>query len=158
MNTIASSPASDFDFLIGAWRVHNRKLKTRLAASNEWLEFPATLEFRKILNGLGNIDQFQAEFDGKPFEGVSLRVFNPATGLWTIYWMDTNKPVLAEQVVGSFKDGRGEFYGEEEFNGRKVKLRFIWSEIATTSPRWEQAYFDEAQQNWETNWVTTFQK
>lgn len=158
MATTLSAHAHDFDFLAGAWNIHNRRLKHRLADSNEWEEFPATLEFRKILNGLANIDQFKAQFNGAPFEGVSLRVFNPATSQWTIYWMDTSKPALAEQVVGAFRDGRGEFFGEEEFNGRKVKLRFLWSETTTTKPRWEQAYFDEAKQEWETNWVMEFSK
>lgn len=156
MNANDSTQARGFDFLEGKWHVHNRKLKTRLAGSNEWTEFPATLEFRKILNGLANIDQYRAAFDGEPFEGASLRVFNPATELWTIYWMDTHKPVLAEQVVGTFQDGRGEFFGEEEFNGHNVKLRFLWSETTTPRPRWEQAYFDEAKQEWETNWVMEF--
>lgn len=158
MRTTYSVHAHDFDFLAGEWSIHNRRLKHRLAGSNEWEEFPATLEFRKILNGLANLDQFHAQFEGAPFEGVSLRVFNPATEQWTIYWMDTNKPMLAEQVVGAFENGRGEFFGEEEFNGGKVKLRFLWSETTTTKPRWEQAYFDEAKQEWETNWVMKFSK
>ena len=154
--TPARSNSSDFDFLMGRWHVQNRRLKARLVGSDEWIEFPATLEFGKILNGLANADQFKTEFNGETFEGVSLRVFNPATGLWTIYWMDTNRPILTEQVIGSFNNGRGEFYGEEDYNGRRVKLRFIWSEITKRSARWEQAYFDEATKEWETNWVMTF--
>ena len=33
----------DFDFLVGQWRVHHRKLKERLANSREWIEFEGTL-------------------------------------------------------------------------------------------------------------------
>lgn len=156
--TAAVTPSKhDFDFLLGNWQVQNKRLKARLVGSKEWLEFPARLEEgRKILNGLALMDQYKAEFNGEYFEGVSLRIFNPATEQWTIYWMDTNHPVITEQVVGVFKDGVGEFYGEELFAGKPVKLRFIWSEITAQSARWEQAYFDEAREAWETNWIMEF--
>ena len=100
------SKKSDFDFLLGKWQVQNKRLKERLVGSNEWIEFPARLEGgRKFLNGLALMDQYKAEFNGEYFEGVSLRLFKPATEKWTIYWMDTSHPEMTEQVVGAFKDG-----------------------------------------------------
>ncbi len=154
---VTQSRRTDFDFLLGKWEVRNRRLKARLVGSDEWVEFSARLEKgRKLLNGLALMDQFKAEFDGKYFEGASLRLFNPVTEQWTIYWMDTNHPEITEQVVGGFKDGIGEFYGEELFQGKPVKLRFIWSEITARSARWEQAYFDEARSRWEINWIMEF--
>jgi hypothetical protein len=33
----------DFDFLVGHWRVHHRKLKERLANNHEWIDFEGTL-------------------------------------------------------------------------------------------------------------------
>jgi hypothetical protein len=86
-----TSSQNDFDFLIGKWTIHNRKLKTRLNNSTEWTEFEAAAECRTILNGFGNIDSFQTVFDGKPFEGMSLRLFNPKTRLWSIYWPALNR-------------------------------------------------------------------
>ena len=148
---------NDFDFLLGTWEVQNRRLQERLVGSTEWLEFPARLEgSMKLLNGLALLDQYKAEFNGEPFEGVSLRVFNPAKEQWTIYWMDTSHPEMTEQVVGKFKDGIGEFYGEEMFEGKSMKLRFLWSDITAESARWEQAYYDEARGVWETNWIMEF--
>ena len=156
-DAVATSRKTDFDFLLGKWQVRNKRLRARLAGSNEWVEFPARLEEgRKVLDGLALMDQFKAEFDGEYFEGVSLRVFNPATERWTIYWMDTSHPEITEQVVGAFRDGVGDFYGEELFEGKPVKLRFIWSEITASSARWEQAYFDQAREVWETNWIMEF--
>ena len=102
------------------------------------------------------MDQYKAEFNSECFEGVSLRVFNPETEQWTIYWMDTSHPEITEQVVGGFKDRIGEFYGEELFKGKPVKLSFIWSETTATIARWEQAYFDERRDAWETNWIMAF--
>ena len=90
---ILPSPGSsknDFDFLIGKWKVKNRKLKSRLNDCREWIEFDATNEDYGVLNGLGNIDHFKTVLDEKPFEGLTIRLFNPVTKLWSIYWADSN--------------------------------------------------------------------
>ena len=98
----------DFDFLIGDWRVLNRRLKRPLSDADEWSEFPATLEgSTQLLGGLALMERYVAELGGEPFEGVGLRLFNPATGEWTIYWMDTRGARLVEQVIGVFADRDG---------------------------------------------------
>ena len=154
---MTQSKKTDFDFLLGKWQVRNKRRNEWLVGSNEWTEFPARLEgSRKLLNDLVLMEQFIAEFNDEYFEGVSIRVFSPGTGQWTIYWMDTSHPEITEQVVGTFNDGVGEFYGEEMFKGKRVKLRFIWSEITERSARWEQAYFDDARNKWEANWIMQF--
>lgn len=158
-DALTQSKKNDFDFLIGEWHVQNKRLKTPFADSNEWVEFPAKLEgSRKLLNGLLIMEQFKAELNGKYFEGISLRVFSPTTMQWTIYWVDTGSAQLKEQVIGTFKDDTGEFYGygKELFRDKLVKMRFIWSDITTKSARWEQAYFDDKRGAWETNWIMEF--
>ena len=151
-----SSKATDFDFLMGRWEVRDLRLTGWLAGADEWIELAATLDVRPLLGGLANVDQFRSTVRGEPFEGVSLRLFNPEDETWTIYWMDTNGPRLIEQVTGSFKNGIGEFHGEEIFRGEPVPMRFLWSEITKISARWEQAYYDEANDAWETNWIMEF--
>ncbi|HXV76536.1 MAG TPA: hypothetical protein VD788_09470 [Candidatus Polarisedimenticolaceae bacterium] len=148
----------DFDFLVGRnWHVRNRVRVERLANCDEWTEFDARLlDVRKILGGLGNIDRFSARRDGKPFEAVSLRLFNPSSGLWTIYWADNVSATLTEQVTGRFVDGVGEFLGRETYRGQTVELRFRWTDVTERSPRWEQAYLDESTGEWETNWIMRF--
>jgi hypothetical protein len=88
------SSKQDFDFLAGAWKIRNRKLKEPLAGRNEWDEFHATQNCRQILLGLGDFDIFSTEFDGKAFEGFTLRLFDPQTRLWTIYWADSKEARL----------------------------------------------------------------
>ena len=103
---ILPSPAAsknDFDFFIGKWKVKNRKLKTRLNDSNEWIEFDATNEDYSALHGLGNMDHFKTSFNEIPFEGLTVRLFNPVTKLWSIYWADSNTGVLDVPQVGSFE-------------------------------------------------------
>jgi hypothetical protein len=147
----------DFDFLYGHWKVHNRRLKERLAGSNEWQEFGATQECWPILGGYGNVDAFHPGADAPfAFEGASVRIFDPASGEWSIYWADTVRNRLEFNVKGRFEGGRGTFLGEDEHLGRKWPLRFQWDTTISEGPRWEQAYFDDRSGVWETNWIMTF--
>ena len=86
----ARSSQKDFDFFIGKWRIKNRKLKTRLDNCEEWVEFEATQTDYKALNGLANMDHFYTTLNGKTFEGMTIRLFDPKSKLWSIYWADSN--------------------------------------------------------------------
>ena len=148
----------NFNFLIGKWSVLNRRLKERLKNCNEWIEFQAEMETKSILNGLGLMDEMKSSYFGEAFIGLSIRMINPASNKWTIYWADTANPAigLKEQVVGEFKNGTGEFFGKEIFNNKEVKLRFIWKKPSVDTAKWEQAYYDDARNEWETNWTMLF--
>ena len=148
----------DFDFLMGSWRVHNRCLKEKLHASNEWIEFEGFSEVQPLLNGMGNLDQFSANRDGKTIKGISLRLFDPTLGEWSIYWADTVRAgILQPPMVGKFDGFSGEFFGAEEAGGKPVLCRFRW-ESGQESPRWEQAFSSDEGKNWETNWIMTFSR
>lgn len=145
---------NDFDFLVGKWRVHNRKLRERLKGSSEWIEFEATHEMQKTLDGLGNQDVFHSDHDG--FTGMSFRFFNPATKQWAIYWADNRRGTLDPPVYGTFKNNIGTFGGIDTHEGRQILIRFLWTRIDTPAPRWEQAFSEDGGQTWETNWVMDF--
>jgi hypothetical protein len=151
-----NSGARDFDFLHGKWKVQNRMLKDRLKGSREWWEFPATLEVRPILTNQGNVDQFKATIGNTYLEGVTLRLFHPKTKQWSLHWVDNLTMELQTPLVGGFKNGRGEFFADDVWQGQKVRARFIWSEIKRASARWEQAYSTDGGKTWEVNWVMTF--
>jgi len=121
-----TSSESDFDFFEGKWKLHNRKLKSRLSNSTEWTEFESTQEMYRVLNGIGNIDNFLATFDGKPFEGMTVRLFNPKTRLWAIYWADTNEGILQPPVLGSFENNIGHFFTKDRFNNKPILVVFRW--------------------------------
>ena len=148
----------NFDFLIGKWSVLNKRLKERLRNSNNWEEFDAEMETKPILNGLGLMDEMKSSHFGDEFIGLSIRMLNPKTNEWKIYWADTENPelLLKEQVVGKFENGIGEFFGEEMYQGKKMKLRFVWKKESINTAQWEQAYYDELNKQWETNWIMIF--
>ena len=151
-----NSSESDFDFLEGSWHVHNRKLNQRLTNCQEWTEFEATGTLRKILQGFGNIDDFITAFDGKPFEGMSLRIFNPQTKLWAIYWSDTSRYTLDKPVYGSFDGDLATFYCFDVFNGKEILVKFQWDKSDPAKPVWSQAFSPDNGKTWEWNWYMTF--
>jgi len=147
----------DFDFLLGSWKMHNRFLKGRLQNSQEWVEFDGTLRVHPILKGLGNIDEYSAVREGRAIEGATLRLFNPATGDWSLYWVDNVRTgILQPPMVGQFQGAVGEFLGDEEVNGRKVRCRFRWTRTNPDAPKWEQAFSSDGGKTWETNWIVNF--
>jgi hypothetical protein len=149
----STSSAHDFDFLEGKWHVHNRKLKARLQKSNKWEEFEAELHMRKTLNGLGNVENYYATFNEKPFEGMAIRLFKPDTKLWTIYWVDSNGPTMDEHpVTGSFENGIGKFYANDSFNDKPILVLYQWDAINPEAPKWSQAFSEDGGKTWEWNW------
>ena len=148
--------ARDFDFWIGRWTVRNRVLRERLAGSDEWDEFDATVEARLILDGLGNEDEFQTDHDGG-FTGMSFRFFDPVQKRWSIYWADSRRPgVLDPPVFGGFAGDVGVFEGPDTHAGRPILMRFTWTGVTTSAPRWEQAFSEDDGETWETNWIMDF--
>jgi hypothetical protein len=140
----------DFDFIAGAWTLHNRRLKTRWAGSNEWDEFPAVDCGAVYLGGVVNIDELH--FPTKGWGGVTFRTFDVEKRQWSIYWVNGKTGKMFPPVVGGFDGDRGEFYGEDEDEGRPVKVRFLWIKQGPDRAHWEQAFSLDGK-SWEVNWM-----
>jgi hypothetical protein len=150
------SDVSDFDFWLGEWTIHNRRLRERLAGSEEWEDFEGRVRAWKILDGHGNADEFRTHYAGG-FVGMSFRFFDPTTKQWSIYWADSRRPGLLDPpVIGGFDGDTGVFEGDDTFGGRPVRVRFSWSGVTTPTPRWEQAFSADGGATWETNWEMDF--
>jgi hypothetical protein len=151
---------NDFDFLLGRWHIHNRKLADPLdPQGTEWVEFQATGTAQPTLGGLGNTDTFSAAAmppDGRPFEGMAVRLYEPRAGLWRIWWASTRRPGhLDPPMEGRFTGGHGVFLGDDEVAGKPIKARFDWYADKHT-PRWEQAFSFDGGRTWIPNWVMSF--
>lgn len=154
-----TSSENDFDFLVGSWNVKNRMLKARLSNSKEWSEFDSTLDMRKILLGLANVEAYKSELNGKSFEGMAVRLFNPKTRLWSIYWADSNNGTLDQfPVVGSFEGGVGKFYAKDKFNDKDIVTLYQWDKTDPKRPIWSQAFSPNNGKTWEWNWYMTLTK
>ena len=144
--------ARDFDFFVGRWKIHNRRLAERLRGGAAWDEFEATCVARPLPGGLGNEDEYHTDFGGG-FIGVTFRLFDRTAGLWSLYWADSRRGVLDPPVVGSFTGDVGTFEGTDTFEGRPIRVRFVWTRLLPGRARWEQAFSADDGRTWETNWV-----
>lgn len=140
----------DFDFLDGAWTVSNRRLMKRGVGSTEWDEFPAITCAQLYLGGVVDVDELR--FPTKGWAGVTLRTFDLEKRQWSIYWINSRAGRLLPPVVGGFEGDRGEFYGEDEDDGRPVKVRFVWTKHGPDRAEWEQAFSYDGR-TWEVNWT-----
>jgi hypothetical protein len=148
----------DFDFLFGSWVVANRKLRDPLdRGCEEWVEFPATVTSRPVIGGLGNVDDFSAPtYPGHAgYEGMALRLFEPKTGLWRIWWAANARPGgLDTPLVGRFDGEVGTFECDDTIDSRDLRIRFQWWHTAddTGLPRWRQSFRFAGESDWVPNW------
>ena len=143
----------DFDFDIGTWRTHLRRLMHPLSGSSTWIEYEGTTVVRKIWNGRANLAELKA--DGPPghLEVLSLRLYNPESHQWSLNSANVKTGTISVPTVGEFKNNRGEFYDWEVINGRMVLVRNVWKDISANSCTFEQAFSDDGGKTWEVNWV-----
>ena len=154
---VERSGQHDFDFVIGSWKIHLKRLVHPLTGSTTWVEFDGTDEARKLFGGRANLDQFAVKSTAGLVEGLTLRMYSEQAHQWSIYWGNMKDGSLGQPViptVGSFKDGRGEFYDQEPYNGRMIFVRYVWSAITATSAHFEQSFSTDGGKTWEVNWIT----
>ncbi len=148
-------PEDDFNFMFGKWRVTHRRLRERLSGCSDWDTFEGTSETFPVLGGTGNLEDNLLHLPGGAYRAVALRSFDPATKLWSIWWLDGRAPHrLDTPVTGRFEDDTGEFYVDDTSDDRPIRVRFRW--IRGDRPRWEQAFSTDNGESWETNWTMTF--
>lgn len=146
----------DFDFLVGCWTIRHRRLKARLAGRDDWAEFDGTCVMREILQGLGNMDDNWLDLPEGGYAAITFRRFDPALRRWSIWWLDARHPDIEPPVRGHFENGEGLFFGDDVFEGRPIKVRFLWSAITATTCEWRQAFSEDGGATWETNWEMAF--
>jgi hypothetical protein len=145
----------DFDFNIGAWKIHTRLLLHPLTGSSDWVDLNGTVHVRKVWNGRAQLEEIEADGSTGHFEGLTLFLYNPQAHQWGQYFVDSAVGVLNQPQIGEFKNGRGELFGLESFNGRTIFVRFVWSDITPNSHHVEQSFSDDGGKTWQPNFVAT---
>lgn len=147
---------ADFDFFIGSWTLQNRCLREWLKGSTSWEEFRGASVVRKILGGLGHIEEVTMERASGAAEELVVRLFDPQTRQWSIYEADSGSGFDLRPVIATFKDGRMEGHAYTPWEGKYIFRRVVWSEITAASFHWEQAFSADGGSTWETNWIADF--
>jgi hypothetical protein len=143
----------DFDFQIGTWNTHLSRLLHPLTGSTTWTEYTGITVARKVWNGRANLLELVADGPAGHFEGLSLRLYNPQSRQWSLNFSNSKGGTLSEATIGEFKNGRGEFFAQESFDGRAIFVRFVISVITPDSCRFEQSFSDDGGKTWEVNWI-----
>jgi hypothetical protein len=167
MNPVKSAPHAvvnehdgqhDFDFNFGAWKTHVSILQHPLTGSRTWAEYDGISVVRKVWNGRASVFELNVSGAAGHIEGVGLRLYNPQSHQWNLNWANSRDGSLEKPMIGAFKNGRGEFYDQETFNGKAIFVRNDFSDITPDSSRFEQAFSDDGGKTWETNWLMTFRR
>jgi len=151
----AADGERDFDFAIGTWKTHVKRLTRPLTGSNTWAEYEGTTVTRKVLDGRANLAELRIAGPAGSIEGVSLRLYNPESRQWSLNFAPVRSGTLSPPTIGEFRDGRGEFYAQETLAGRAILVRFVISGITADSARYEQAFSPDGGKTWEVNWIAT---
>ena len=145
----------DFDFNIGTWQTHIKRLVHPLTGSSTWIEMNGTVVVRKVWDGRAQLEEVEADGSGAHHESLSLFLYNPESRQWSINFAGSKDGSLSPPAVGEFKNGRGEFFDQEPFNGRSILVRIVWSDITPDSHRFEQSFSDDGGKTWEPNFTAT---
>jgi hypothetical protein len=148
--------AHDFDFLIGDWKAHVRRLPDRLVGSNKWVEYDGISNHHKLLDSNANFEQFEVWTADKSqhIKAQTLRLYNPVSHQWSIYLVDLDAGTLGlPATVGQFTGKRGEFFDTEDWKGRSVLVRFMWLDLGPHAARMEQSFSPDGGKTWEVNWI-----
>jgi hypothetical protein len=143
----------DFDFEIGTWKTHLKRLVHPLTGSTTWVELDGISVVRKIWNGRANLVELQVDSPAGHLDVLSLRLYNPESHQWSLNTANSRVGTLGVPTIGEFRNGRGEFYDQEAFNGRTILVRNVWSDISVDSCRFEQSFSDDGGKTWEVNWI-----
>ncbi len=144
----------DFDSLIGQWKFHVKLIPHPLTGSKTWVESEGTGACYKIWDGRAQMDTIELDGPSGHIEGLTLRTYDPQSHQWRLYWANSKNGKLDPPQVGEFKNGRGEFFAQDTIDGKTILIRYVWTNMATNSPHFEQSFSDDGGKTWEVNWIT----
>ena len=152
-----SAGEHDFDFELGAWTIHRRRLERPLSGSHNWVESAGALHLvRKVWGGRASLAEFRLEAPSPHFAGSLLHLYNPQSHQWSLYWASAEDGSVAAPLVGEFRNGRGEFFNQESFQSRAIFVRVVYSDITRNWFRTERFYSTDGGATWELNAVDSF--
>lgn len=150
----AADGQRDFDWELGAWHTDIRVLADPLSdTEDEWLRFDGTSVVRPLMDRRANVVELKVAGPAGRIEGLNMRLYEPEAKRWSLTFVNIRNGLLTPSVYGGFRDGIGEFYGDDQLDGRPIKVRFLVYRQGADRARFEQAFSSDDGTTWETNWV-----
>jgi hypothetical protein len=138
----------DFDFNIGVWKTHIRRMMNPLSGSAKSIELNGTVTVRKVWDGRAQLEEIEADGPNGHWEGLTLFLYNPQAHQWSQTFVSSKMGVLNPPAIGGFKDGRGELVAQDTVDGRSILIRAVWSDITPDSHHFEESYSDDGGKTW----------
>ena len=145
----AHDGAHDFDFNFGVWNTHIRRLKYPLSGRPDTVELDGTVTVRKVWGGRAQLEEIETDGPDGHWQGATLFLYDPKAHQWSQNFVGSQSGQLNRPTIGAFKDGRGELYAQDTFEGRAVLIRGVWSDITPDAHKYEESYSDDGGRTWE---------
>jgi hypothetical protein len=145
----------DFDWEIGTWKTHLKRLQRPLTGSTTWAEYEGTTVVTKVWDGRANLVELDVKGPAGAIEALSLRLYNPESKQWSLNFANSRGGMMTLPAIGEFRNGRGEFYNQDTLNGRSIFVKFIIQCESADVCKFEQSFSADGGQSWEVNWIAT---
>ena len=138
----------DFDFNVGVWRTHIKRILDPLSGSTQSIELNGTVTVRRVWDGRAELEEIEADGPNGHWEGMTLFLYNPEAHQWSQTFADGKTGVLTPPLIGAFKDGRGELFSQDTRKDRVILIRAVWSDITPDSHHFEESFSDDGGKTW----------
>ena len=152
---VAHDGQHDFDFDIGAWHTHIKRILDPFAGNSDSIELDGTVTVRKVWGGKAQLEEIEVDGPKGHWEGLSLLLYNPSAQQWSQSYVNSKVGTLSSSsaTVGGFKDGRMVLVGQDSTTYDKtILVKAIWSDIKPDSHQYEEWYSNDGG----TTWVLSF--
>jgi hypothetical protein len=153
----ANDGHNGFNFLLGTWNVHYRRLRHPLAGDHVWYHCNGASVVRSFWGGGGNLEDGDLHCPREYIRGMTLRLYDATKRRWMLYW-GTQKGGLAAGLpqVGRFDDrGVGNFLAPDTYGGKPIIVRYRW-DLRDGNPHYEEAFSPDNGKTWETMWTSDY--
>jgi hypothetical protein len=153
--TVMRDGQHDFDFNIGVWHTHIRRILDPFASSSQSVEMNGTVTVRKVWDGKAQLEEIEADGPKGHWEGLTLFLYNPSAHQWSQSFVNSKVGTLSSSStnVGEFKDGRVVLVGQDStVSDKTILVRAVWSDIKPDSHQYEESYSNDGG----TTWVRSF--
>jgi hypothetical protein len=137
----------DFDPFAGTWKAHTKYRAHPFSGSDTWIESDGTESFQKLWDG-AILELSEGANTNGPV-GLMLYTYNPQSHQWYVYFASRKDGKVGLPNVGEFRNGRGEFFVQDTLNGKSLLNRYVWSQIASSSPHFEESWSSDGGRTWE---------
>ena len=138
----------DFDFHLGVWRTHIKRIADPFSGAANPIELNGTVSVRKVWDGRAQLEEIETDGPDGHWEGMTLFLYNPASRQWSQSFINSKVGELGSPLIGSFSNGRGELLSEDTFKGRTILVRGVWSDITPDSHQYAESYSQDGGRTW----------